>query len=134
MSNPHVRPVGDLEDHDGMTVIVGVDYETVTIHRGIFQPGGGIRFTAALLEEFTGLLAGARREALPDDGGDPEPLTDVPMVCTNCRRPVYRAWSASSSAWLWRHSWGPDVNLCAQTRDGEPVKAMVAAGNESVPR
>lgn len=71
MSNPHVRPVGDLEDHDGMTVIVGVDYETVTIHRGIFQPGGGIRFTAAQLEEFTGLLARARREALPGFGHEP---------------------------------------------------------------
>lgn len=52
MSNPKVCPVGDLADHDGMTVIVGVDYDAVTIHRGIFQPGGGIRFTAAQLDEF----------------------------------------------------------------------------------
>jgi hypothetical protein len=64
----YVRPVGDMEDHDGMTVIVGVDYGTVTIHRGIFQPGGGIRLTAARLEEFTRLLAEAKQQAAEWEG------------------------------------------------------------------
>lgn len=68
MTSPSVRPVGDLEDHDGMTVIVGVDYETVTIHRGAFQPGGGIRLTAARLEDFTRLLAEARQQAAEWEG------------------------------------------------------------------
>lgn len=76
MSNPKVRPVGDLADHDGMTVIVGVDYDTVTIHRGIFQPGGGIRFSLAQLDEFRALLAEAQNKTSGDEDDDP----DVPMV------------------------------------------------------
>ena len=132
MSNPHVRPVGDLEDHDGMTVIVGVDYETVTIHRGIFQPGGGIRFTAAQLEEFTGLLAGARREALAEERDDSEPITDVPMVCTLCRRPVVRTTGITPAGW--KHASPLDSGRCIPVHGRIAPAAMVAAGNEKVPR
>ena len=62
MSNPYVRPVGDMQDHDGMTVIVGVDYGTVTI-----EPGQ-IRLSAERAEEFAGLFVRACWEAARQGG------------------------------------------------------------------
>lgn len=56
--------------------------------------------------------------------GVPEPLTDVPMVCTSCRKPVMR----SGEDWVHLHT--ADIGRCPH--EG-PVKAMVAAGNENVP-
>ncbi|HEV2451633.1 MAG TPA: hypothetical protein VGS62_06885 [Streptosporangiaceae bacterium] len=53
------------------------------------------------------------------------PLTDVPMVCTKCRTPVLRASGG------WYHVSQEGSRLCGQAG---PVKAMVAAGNENVPR
>lgn len=57
-------------------------------------------------------------------------LTDVPMVCTSCRKPVERAPQVTPQ--LWRHVSVDDAAACHGTRPG-PVKAMVAAGNENVP-
>ena len=59
----------------------------------------------------------------PDDGC----LTHVPMVCTICRKPVTRG----ESIGLWFHSDTSDPERCSRT---VPVKAMVEAGNENVPR
>jgi hypothetical protein len=73
MSDPKVRPVGDLSDHDGITVIVGVDYDTVTIHKGIFTSGGGIRLSLAQAEEFAKLFAAAVWQAQQQsEVADPE--------------------------------------------------------------
>jgi hypothetical protein len=62
MSDPNVRVVGDMQDHDGMTVIVGVDYGTVTI-----EPGE-IRLSAERAGEFAQLLVRACWEAARQAG------------------------------------------------------------------
>jgi hypothetical protein len=70
--------------------------------------------------------AGAAREA--------SPLTGVPMVCTICRQPV-RECPDETCTGHWKHIRGADQIACFKVRgSGVPVKAMVAAGNESVPR
>lgn len=68
MSSPYVRPVGGLADFDGMTVVVGVDYDTVTIHQGAFQSGGGIRLSAGQAEEFARLFVSACQQAGQQQG------------------------------------------------------------------
>ena len=65
----------------------------------------------------------AARATAPDD----DCLTDVPMVCTICRKPVTRG----ETTGLWFHSDTSDPERCSRT---VPVKAMVEAGNENVPR
>ena len=62
MPDPNVRPAGDMQDHDGMTVIVGTDYDTVTI-----EPGG-IRLSAERAEEFARLFVRACWEAARQGG------------------------------------------------------------------
>jgi hypothetical protein len=42
---------------DGMPVIIGVDYDSVTIHAGEFVSGGGIRLGLSVqVDEFTSLF------------------------------------------------------------------------------
>lgn len=55
-------------------------------------------------------------------------LTTVPMVCTACRKPVI-----PSGNYDWIHADCAAIFSCPRLA-GQPVKAMVAAGNESVPR
>jgi hypothetical protein len=62
MSDPNVRPVGDMQDHDGMTVTVGAGYGTVTI-----EPGE-IRLSAERTEEFMQLFVRACWEAARQGG------------------------------------------------------------------
>jgi hypothetical protein len=62
MSDPNVRPVGDMQDNDGMPVIFGVDYGTVTINPG------DVRLSAERAEEFAQLLVRACWEAARQDG------------------------------------------------------------------
>jgi hypothetical protein len=57
-------------------------------------------------------------------------LTEVPMVCTACRKPVSEA-EDNAGRRMWLHDFPADGGLCPRL-DG-PVKAMVAAGNENVP-
>lgn len=64
-----------------------------------------------------------------------EPLTHVEMVCTDCRKPaeelrIRDGWGRRVTAW--QHATHRDALDCPNL--GSPVKVMVAAGNESVPR
>lgn len=64
-----------------------------------------------------------------DDYNQPEPLTDVAMVCTACRKPVERV---PDDDWVsWRHVSADDGLDCSAVNWG-PVKAMVAEGNEKI--
>ena len=63
MGNPRVRVVDVLSDMDGMPVYVGVDYDTVTIHAGVFVPGGGIRLESSQAEDFARAFVAACWEA-----------------------------------------------------------------------
>jgi hypothetical protein len=56
MGSPYVRTIGTVEDMDGVTVAVGVDYDAVTVG----APG---RFTLEQAGEFTRLFTSAWREA-----------------------------------------------------------------------
>ena len=58
------------------------------------------------------------------DGDEPEPITDVPMVCTECRNPVV------SNGYGWIHLTVIDGTRCSASLLG--IKAMVAAGNEKI--
>ena len=61
-----------------------------------------------------------------------DPLTDVPMVCTLCRKPVIRETDIKPAAW--RHADLLQAGRCVHAHGRIAVKAMVAAGNENVPR
>lgn len=60
-----------------------------------------------------------------------EPLTHVPMVCTTCRTPVERV--PGRGGWKWEHESEDAWSECPLGFN-DPVRAMVAAGNETVPR
>jgi hypothetical protein len=60
-----------------------------------------------------------------------ESLTHVPMVCTSCRAPVTEV---RDSTRVWRHIMWTGPSDCQDIRDGLVITAMVAAGNENVPR
>ena len=55
MSDPYVREVGSVEDIDGVDILVGVDYDSVTI--------GMRRFSRTQTEELAQLFAAACWEA-----------------------------------------------------------------------
>jgi hypothetical protein len=57
MTDPYVRPVGDLTDLDGRKVVVGVDYDSVTI-------SSSARLTWDQVLEFFSLFFAAGWEAL----------------------------------------------------------------------
>ncbi len=65
MSDPYVRQVGDpVEDSGGQPdLVIGVDYDTVTIHAGRWVSGGGYRLDAAQAEDFAALFTRACWEA-----------------------------------------------------------------------
>ena len=63
MADPYGREVGRMTDLDGMTVILGLDYDSVTIHAGTFTPGGGIRLESLQADEFAQLYSRACWEA-----------------------------------------------------------------------
>jgi hypothetical protein len=56
-------------------------------------------------------------------------LTDIPMVCTVCRKPAEPIREHDGQ---WQHYDFDDAVRCPAA--GNPVIVMVAAGNESVPR
>jgi hypothetical protein len=70
MSDPYVRVVDQIEDMDGLAVFIGVDYDTVTIHAGVFVPGGGIRLESSQAEEFARAYNAACREAARQSATD----------------------------------------------------------------
>jgi hypothetical protein len=55
MSDPHVRRVGEVFDVDERPVIVGVDYDTVSIGAG----GAEVHLEAAACEELAQLFVSA---------------------------------------------------------------------------
>lgn len=55
MADGYVRPVGTVQDIDGMDVTIGVDFDTVTIAAA----GTPIRFDAAQAEAFAALFVAA---------------------------------------------------------------------------
>ena len=63
-----------------------------------------------------------------DQADDEDDAITVPMVCTECRKPVIPSGEHDRV-----HANGADVIPCGNARRG-PVMAMAAAGNESVPR
>ena len=56
MADPRVRELGRMTSLDGMPVVIGVDYDSVTIHAGEFVSGGGIRLECVQAEEFARLF------------------------------------------------------------------------------
>lgn len=80
MANPYVYPVGDPIPGAGdqPDVIVGVDYDSVTIHLGKWVPGGGVVTLGAQLEPFVAALvaaswaAGQNTERMRAEPGDPD--------------------------------------------------------------
>jgi hypothetical protein len=95
MTDPRVRVAGRIEDMDGMPVYLGVDYDTVTIHAGVFMPGGGIRLESSQAEDFARAcnaacweaarqatrLTGAQRAELKAAAGE--------MCLADCGAPVH---------------------------------------------
>lgn len=61
-----------------------------------------------------------------------DPLADVDMVCTSCRQPVTLC-SNDRCSGHWKHVSNDIAISCQIERGDEPVKAMVAAGNEKIP-
>jgi len=68
MADPHVRATGHVEDLDGTRLYAGVDYDTVTIHAGVYMPGGGIRLGPDQAEDFARLYVAACWEAARQAG------------------------------------------------------------------
>jgi hypothetical protein len=58
-------------------------------------------------------------------------LTRVPMVCTSCRTRVVEQLDGIGR---WLHLDPAGQHACRAFRHGQPITAMVEAGNESVPR
>ena len=84
--------------------------------------------TSARLSEITALAYDAYAEITRRE----RELTGVPMVCTECRKPV-RACPNGDCAGHWKHELSDDSRGCRAALNGT-VMAMVAAGNENVPR
>ena len=56
MADPYVRAVGEpVVDFDGIPIVVGVDYETVTIRAGATL----VRLTSGTAEDFAALFVAA---------------------------------------------------------------------------
>lgn len=68
MTDPCVRVVDQIEDIDGRTVYLGVDYDTVTIHLDRYVPGGGVRLESAAAEDFARAYTAACIEAARQAG------------------------------------------------------------------
>ncbi len=70
MPDPNVRDVGEVEDIDGFVLVVGVDFDTVTLSsRG--ERGAEWRLPQAAAEEFARLFVSASWQAarqVPGDG------------------------------------------------------------------
>jgi hypothetical protein len=65
MADPRVRLVGQVEDSlDGMVLIVGVDYDTVTLGSGLTR----WRFSCAQVEELARHIVAASWEAARQAG------------------------------------------------------------------
>lgn len=63
MSNPMVRTIGSVLDLDGLTVRVGVDYDSVTIKIGTVEFSPKARLEGAAVGEFAALYERAVAEA-----------------------------------------------------------------------
>lgn len=68
MTDPYVRVVDHVEDIDGRTIYLGVDYDTVTIHLDRYIPGGGVRLESAAAEDFSRAYTAACIEAARQAG------------------------------------------------------------------
>ncbi|MDA8318842.1 MAG: hypothetical protein M0030_03375 [Actinomycetota bacterium] len=71
MADPYVRTVGaPVVDFDGVPIVVGVDYDTVTLRAGNTL----VRLTSGTAEDFAALFvaacwaAGANAERMREDG------------------------------------------------------------------
>src|SRR5580704_10481698 len=102
MSNPDVHEVGHVEDIDGLTVRIGVDYDAAVVGRHRFGAEGRERFSQ-LWVRACHEADGRETEAAADDGPAPV-ITADPTVCNGL---VVR----------WRHSTGDRAVLSA-SRDG----------------
>jgi hypothetical protein len=71
VADPYAREIGRIEDIGGQPVIVGVDYDTVTIEGG--QP---LRLTPYMLDEFAQLFTRACWEAGAQQGAAPASAWD----------------------------------------------------------
>jgi hypothetical protein len=65
MADPLVRETGRIEDMDGGVLIVGVDYDTVTIARAGFDP---FRLESSQADEFGALFISACWQAARQAG------------------------------------------------------------------
>lgn len=61
--NPFVREIGRLEDSQGRIVIVGVNYDTVTLRTLHTRTSGAVELDSAKVEELAQLLVAATWQA-----------------------------------------------------------------------
>ena len=57
--DPHVREIGRLQDGQGRIVIIGVDYDTVTLRTLRTRTSGAVTLTSTEAEEFAQLYLAA---------------------------------------------------------------------------
>ena len=86
MSDRYVRVVDRIEDMDGMPVYLGVDYDTVTIHVGVFIPGGGIRLESSQAEDFARAYVAACWEAARQSATDAQ-AAELKAAAEELRQP-----------------------------------------------
>jgi len=74
MGDPHVRVVGRLADEQGREVIVGVDYDTVTLRTLHTRTDGAVTLASHQAEEFAQMYVAACWEAAAQRSDD---MTDA---------------------------------------------------------
>ena len=63
MSDPYAREIGRLADSQGRVVIVGVNYDTVTLRTLHTRTGGAVELDSAKVEELAQLIVSATWQA-----------------------------------------------------------------------
>jgi len=61
--NPYAREIGRLADSQGREVIVGVNYDTVTLRTLRTRTGGAVELDSAKVEELAQLIVSATWQA-----------------------------------------------------------------------
>ena len=86
MADRYVRVVDHVVDMDGMTVWIGVDYDTVTIHAGVFIPGGRIKLDSSQAEDFARAYVAACWEAARQSATDAQ-AAELKAAAEEIRQP-----------------------------------------------
>lgn len=128
------RQERELAVYIDTTAVYGPLEHVVRLKDTTIVPGWGCVLTPAEARAIARKLdeAADRAEMAGLDADSP---IDVPMVCTACRHPVYYRGGDPARGWVggvWSHTTLDAAGACGLSHGA--VKAMVAAGNESMPR